>query len=489
MNELAVMFPQEDLMWAQKGKWEEWGQREQSRQWGQWAGRDLGPLPHESALTIFWRFCWRNALDPEDIRDWFASSGQTIDWPQLKAITGWRCPQVVEVRIDRLPSRELLFDGGLRYCPVCLECCYHSVWHQFVPVHSCPLHDVPLMSCCSVCGHPCAKVSEYLNCRLAPFGCKSCGEYLAGAAPDLDSHLDLRDQSAVMRERLDGYQRWIMQNHELLDLAGQLYRPSGWSAAEPSAFHDLVYRLIDQFAPTDRFRLGDGRRVQMFIWQILPYRRYVMRHEFHTRRSALGAYRNALHKLLRHYGVRHSDGSRLREAGSRIAARQPLNVRALGAPLVALALTRHWIEGELWYVSRCTDAREALLSRPMPFSDSGIGRYLRIEVQAYVSALYAAFLDVAVAALHQTGEVSPRGLLAAGQGVGFTQSRQAGWITGMAIFTQSTAVASSPLRMYERLLFDPTSAPSDAELTRECWDVPLHWYLRPIRITPSSEIR
>ena len=460
MNEFRLMCSDEDDRWTQ------------------WAGRDLSTLPHESALTIFWRFCWRNVLDPQEIHDFFGARGKAIDWEEFKCVTGWRCPGVIELRIQRLLLGELLFDNRLRYCPICLECGYHSVWHQFRPMRTCPLHDVPLMSYCFTCGLPTAQVSEYLSDRALPFCCKSCDGYLAGAEPDLDLHLDLLDQSSAICDRLDRYERWVTVNHELLGLVQQLLRPRDWRPERQSAFHYLVYRLVDQMAPSHEFALSDGQPVGIFIWQILPYRTAVIRRsDFYTRRSALGAYRNAIHKLVTRYVVRRDDSTRLQEAGRRIAGKQSLNIRAFGAPLVALALTRHWIEGELWHVSDCTDARQALLSHPMPFPDCGTRRYLRIEVQAYVSALYATFLEAACGALHHNRRVSTRALLAAGAGVGFLQSRQVGWVTGLAIFPLTLPVPSSPLRMHSRLLFDPTSAPSDAELTRTAAHIPYSWYL------------
>ncbi|MEM5345059.1 hypothetical protein [Paraburkholderia azotifigens] len=313
----------------------------------QWAGTDLGPLPHESALTIFWRFCWRNVLDPNDIRDFFGEGGKAIDWDEFRRTTGWRCPEVVELRIEGVPSRQMLFDNHLRYCPICLECGYHSVWHQFLPLRTCPMHGAPLMSQCFSCGVRCEQVSEYLNSRTAPFCCKSCGGYLADAEPNLELFLDLLDQSRAICERLDRYERWVTENHELLDFVKWLLIPKDWSPERQGAFHHLVYRLVDQLAPSQDFALSDGRPVGIYIWQIRPYRSSIMRRsEFHVRRSALGAYRNAIHKLLRQCGVHDDTNRRLREAGHRIASRSPLNVRAFGAPLVALALIRHWIEGD-----------------------------------------------------------------------------------------------------------------------------------------------
>ncbi|MEM5345060.1 hypothetical protein [Paraburkholderia azotifigens] len=421
----------------------------------QWAGRDLSPLPHESALTILWRFGWRNVLGPPEIRAFLADGRKQIDWGAFKRIASWWCPEDTELRIERLPARKMFFDSCLRYCPICLECGYHSVWHQFRPLPSCPIHDVRLMSRCFNCRLPTTWMFEYLNDRTKPFRCKTCNGYLAGVEPNLDLHLDLRDQSAAIRDRLDRYDGWVTENHEVLALVEQLMdykerRPN----AEP-AFKLLVYRLIDQMAPSADFSFGDGRPVGVFNWNIRPYRYGEMRRraELFTSWSALGAYRNAIHKLMKRYIVCHDDVTRLQDAGCRIAGRQSLNIGALGASLVAIALTRHWIEGERWNVSNCADARQAFFSLPMPFPDCGTGRYLRIEVQAYVSALYATFLEAASRTAHSDEDVTASVLLAAGTGVGFAQNCRRDGITGMAIFPLAQ-VPSSPLRVHQGLPSD-----------------------------------
>lgn len=458
MNEPRLTFPGKD------------------RRWTQWAGRDLGPLPHESALTIIWRFCWRNALHPKDIRYVFGAGVKGFDWNEFGSITGWRCPEVVERRIGSLPARQLFFYDQLRYCPTCLKCGFHSVWHQFRPVVACPMHDVRLLSLCSSCRQPTAHVSEYLSTRAIPFICRSCDGYLAGDGPELDMHLDLRGRSAALRDRLDGYELWITA--DLLRLISRLMTARDWRPDAQPAFDKLMFRLVDQVDPSPDFAFSDRRPVGIYVWQILPYRSSIMRRsDLYTRRSAVGAYRNAIHKLIRRYIIRRGDGARLQEAGRRIAGRQSLDIGKLGAPLVALALTRHRIEGQLWHVSDCLDARQAVLSFGMPFTDCGTGRYLRIEVQAYVSALFASFLEAASCASDQNRNASTGELLAAGRGVGFVQGYELGWITGMVIFPLTSSVPGSPLRVHRQLPFDPCSAPTDTELMHREFPVPYAWYL------------
>jgi hypothetical protein len=58
--------------------------RDEDARWSRWAGGDLGPLAHESALTVFWRFCWRNVMDPVRTRESFADQGVRIDWKQFQ---------------------------------------------------------------------------------------------------------------------------------------------------------------------------------------------------------------------------------------------------------------------------------------------------------------------------------------------------------------------------------------------------------------------
>lgn len=407
----------------------------------------------------------------------FGTRLHRVDWEQFTHVTGWSCPDVVELRIERLPWRELLFEERFRYCPICLECGYHSVWHQFRKLSLCPLHDVPLISQCFYCGEVTSPLSDYKKSLHRPFACNLCKGYLAGAAPDLDLHLDLLDQSPAICAKLDRFKYWVVHNHELLEIVQRLSGAYSDSGKKQTAFHHLLYRFVDQMAPAEEFALSDGQTVGMFLWQILPFRTNLrVRREFHTRLSALGAYRSSIHQLLRWAVSCEDDRRRLRDAARKIADQRPLNVRALGAPVVALALTRRWIEGEHWHVPDCTDAREALLSRAMPFPDCGTGRYLRIEVKAYVSALYSAFLEVSLSALNQRATVLPRTLLRAAGSVVFSQWRQAEWITGIAIFPL-LPIPCAPLRIHERLPFDSDTAPTDADLSRPTPFFPYSWYL------------
>lgn len=133
--------------------------------WSRWAGGDLGPLAHESALTVFWRFCWRNVMDPVRTRESFSDQGVRIEWKQFQKVTGWRAPQAIELRIHGLGQhlRDFLFEERLRVCPVCLECAYHSVWHQLRVLRVCPLHNIPLKTECQYCGGTTESISKYFT--------------------------------------------------------------------------------------------------------------------------------------------------------------------------------------------------------------------------------------------------------------------------------------------------------------------------------------
>lgn len=66
----------------------------------------------------------------------------------------------------------------LSYCPECLKTGYHSIFHQFIFLDTCPMHEISLQFLCPECRrHMRYELSH--DTRIKPFHCK-CGAPLSG---------------------------------------------------------------------------------------------------------------------------------------------------------------------------------------------------------------------------------------------------------------------------------------------------------------------
>lgn len=68
--------------------------------------------------------------------------------------------------------------GQLSYCQECLKSGYHSIFHQFVFIDTCPIHEISLQYLCPECRrHTRYELSH--DTRIKPFHCE-CGAPLSG---------------------------------------------------------------------------------------------------------------------------------------------------------------------------------------------------------------------------------------------------------------------------------------------------------------------
>lgn len=63
----------------------------------------------------------------------------------------------------------------IRYCPKCLEVCFHTLLFQFPIVLRCPYHNLPLLNCCQRCGQAIATLGSEPGRAQALFSCETCG--------------------------------------------------------------------------------------------------------------------------------------------------------------------------------------------------------------------------------------------------------------------------------------------------------------------------
>jgi hypothetical protein len=212
---------------------------------GVWSGLDLEPLPHESSLSILWRFGWRNVVDTATLaavcrgeRTFRANvSFYKSNWINSRCFaeqTGWQLPPDAEGEIANVFDGMIgaWFDSKLRMCPFCMQDGYHSLWFQFRPLARCPLHHCQLQVTCQHCGAP---LPDYVPSRKLlqrSYHCESCTNPIAGAPLLLRSHLDLRERRADIEVAFRPLSNWLTEAKEKFKPLKQLCRLNGaWQTA------------------------------------------------------------------------------------------------------------------------------------------------------------------------------------------------------------------------------------------------------------------
>ncbi|MEG6520869.1 hypothetical protein [Desulfotomaculum sp. 1211_IL3151] len=99
----------------------------------------------------------------------------------------------------------------LSYCPECLKSGYHSVFHQFIPLNNCPIHEIALKFQCGQCGGYTRYELSHDTC-VKPFHCK-CGAPLSGEIVTTNC-FDLWLSSSIADKYLSA---WIALKQSKLD--------------------------------------------------------------------------------------------------------------------------------------------------------------------------------------------------------------------------------------------------------------------------------
>ena len=174
-----------------------------------YAGRDLGPLAFESETSVLLRIAWRNAFTLLTMRTHFSRQKTkfALDPERLLEHYGWIMP--VHVAQPRDADRiGVYLAWTFRYCPLCMECGYHSYLHQCLELVKCPVHDVVLSAHCHCCAAPTPPVIAYAALFDKPYYCERCRQPICGVAPSLEAHLDLRSAFGSVQQRLLPYDQW-----------------------------------------------------------------------------------------------------------------------------------------------------------------------------------------------------------------------------------------------------------------------------------------
>jgi hypothetical protein len=256
-----------------------------TRRTGRWTGTDLAPLPYESALSTFWRFGSRNRLSSHELRR-LCSTRRTgsqklayddfdwIDTPRFRAASTWNVPSAEEAEFAAGLGKHAAIwtESRIRICPICLEHGYHSFLFQLNLLHDCPIHHLPLSTCCQSCG---ASLDRYGYAREVldrPYHCAKCKKSLAGVPLLLTDHLAFRMHAHEIDNALSPLMTWWRKSQTARLDAHALCPPNQIHSSQWCATNAFVQSVvIGKVQPPAIFARPRYERITSFSWKIRMY--------------------------------------------------------------------------------------------------------------------------------------------------------------------------------------------------------------------------
>ncbi len=187
-------------------------------------GFRYSPLPYESTYSALMRLAWFNAFNIRDLIYYCIGPKRSAPWNRgmgfpswikselLYKSTGWALPSAIERQIDKKFKSCLsgvFSHSSLKYCPVCLQSLYHSLWFQLKNLHRCPIHHCGLKEVCMHCGGESPRYSFERDCFDQPYLCRFCGNTFFGAPLEIELHLEMRNNVALLESAFRDYQLWL----------------------------------------------------------------------------------------------------------------------------------------------------------------------------------------------------------------------------------------------------------------------------------------
>lgn len=174
-------------------------------------GSDLPPLPFESMRSAMTRFGWRHGFNPTKLVDLCITHendpkgrlppnvplGYVAHYSLLRE---WLKKLSAEREFMKMNTGESgtfrWIETEFRFCPCCLEACYHSFLFQWRRLDICPIHGCPLTKACLHCGRAVKDAHARANIGLTGYRCLHCKEPIAGGLPSLSLHQQLQSDAA-----------------------------------------------------------------------------------------------------------------------------------------------------------------------------------------------------------------------------------------------------------------------------------------------------
>lgn len=250
-----------------------------------WAGADLGPLAYESSLSVIWRVSWRNAVGGAKLKkildgktvQLFGNSFLRPHWlvdNKLAKQLGWEFPSPEESLA--LETFELIesyfFCQELRICSLCLEYGYHSFWHQFQLLHTCPLHDCVLRNSCSTCGSLLPEYRFSKELTDTAYKCTHCKGNISGAETSLAGHLEFREFVNNIHEAFSPLSKWCQTTATKANSIRGILQERNFSTTQLALWCQPAhfFQNIVMSETTDSCRFGSPSRqpITVLSWRI-----------------------------------------------------------------------------------------------------------------------------------------------------------------------------------------------------------------------------
>lgn len=156
----------------------------------------IHPLPHESSVSCILRIAWLNEIPVHIVRQLFRGKGRNcrdslfdhglVVKEVVSNNLGWNLPTSFEDLINNsFQLRDVFFSSSFRICPICMEYGYHSYWHQFILLKTCPIHGCEISNTCMNCGKLLPTIGFSSDLFRFPYICRGCGlPYSGGLLPN-----------------------------------------------------------------------------------------------------------------------------------------------------------------------------------------------------------------------------------------------------------------------------------------------------------------
>jgi hypothetical protein len=316
-----------------------------------------------------------------------------IDERFLQARLGWtwQSPETTLV-LPLIHLQEVLWAPTLRYCPMCMQGGFHSIWFQLVALQVCPFHGCRVTERCCVCGTQMGRYGLTRELFDEPFHCSHCQLPFAGAPVGLSDSLDVWHLRETVDASFEAYTRWMDLARERLICLDETAAQSGERGLGPHVIRMLQSAVHDMAPYPQGCDARESRSVRYITWrQIGADVRTVpfpTRYRYLSAGRALDVYRATLRALL--WGVeahpRASPALRLVFDGDLSS-----DLGGWSAPQLALILLR--CAFELPCVLDLASGIDGIGIRESVFATALVGNRLRrLACQALILATYGAMI-------------------------------------------------------------------------------------------------